>query len=401
MKKIIYTGAFNFPDGDAAAARVLGIGKALRDVGYEVEFSGWEEHGREEDRQLSNRFVYDGFFYTSQADLRHQQLPPIRRLLRYVLAGKNTINWLNSEDTTGVSAIIAYHGGSLFLLRLAALCRQRGIKLLVDCTEWYEPSHLVGGRFGLVRLDNEIRMRFINSRIGCILPISSYLENYYSTRGCHVLRVPPLVDMAESKWLIPSQLVPPGQRNLRLVYAGTPAKKDLLGSAIRGLAILKCEGITVELHLIGPSRQAVASCLGDDIPLLDTLGETVIFHGRIPQTKVPCLISNCDFSILLRPLERYAQAGFSTKMVESLAAGVPVIANPTSDIAEFVQDGIEGILLVDHSTAAFVAGVKRALSLSQVQKEDMRRNAKLRAEISFDYRRYVKQLGSFIQECTN
>ena len=75
------------------------------------------------------------------------------------------------------------------------------------------------------------------------------------------------------------------------------------------------------------------------------------------------------------------------------------MTNLTSNIAEFVQDGREGILLADHSPAAFVAGVKRALSLSQAQKEAMRHNAKLRAEISFDYRGYIKQLGSFVQEC--
>lgn len=397
MKKLIYTGAFNFPDGDAAAVRVLGIGKALRNAGYEVKFAGWEEHEREEDRRLDDSFVYDGFRYKSQSDLRHQKLSPIKRLVRYFLSGGNTLKWLNSEDTTGVTAIIAYHGGSLFLLRLASFCKERGIKLIIDCTEWYDPRHLVGGRFGLVRLDNEIRMRLINNWIGCILPISTYLESYYLTHRCQVLRIPPLVDLADSKWPIPSDVILADQRNIRLVYAGIPAKKDLLGNAIRGLVILKDEGVPFELHLIGPSRQDVATCLGTDSTVLNTLGESVIFHGRVPQSKVPTLLAVCDFSILLRPLERYAQAGFSTKLVESLAAGVPVIANPTSDIAEYVRDGIEGILLADHSPAAFVEGVKRAFSLPHTQKEAMRRNARLRAECSFDYRGYVEKLGTFIQ----
>jgi len=54
LRKIIYTGAFKFPDGAAAAARVLGVGKALREIGYEVEFAGWEKEEREEDRQLGD-----------------------------------------------------------------------------------------------------------------------------------------------------------------------------------------------------------------------------------------------------------------------------------------------------------------------------------------------------------
>jgi glycosyltransferase involved in cell wall biosynthesis len=401
LTKIIYTGAFRFPEGDAAAARVLGIGKALRAAGHEVVFAGWEEREREQDRQSDGRFIYHGFSYESQADLRHQQVSPIRRLIRYVFAGGNTLKWLHSKYLNDITAIIAYHGGSLFLLRLATFCRLRRIKLIVDCTEWYDPSHLVGGRFGLVRLDDEIRIRLINSWIDWLLPISSYLESYYSTKGCRVLRVPPLVDLTDSKWLISDNIVSSSQIRLRLAYAGTPGKKDLLGNALRGLSILKGEGVPVELHLIGPSLEDVVTCLGTDSAILDELGDAIIFHGRIPQSDVPRMLATCDFSVLLRPLERYAQAGFPTKLVESLAAGVPVITNPTSDIAEFVRDGIEGILLTDHSPAAFVAGVKRALTLSLAKKDAMRRNARLRAEASFDFRVFVEKLRSFIQECTS
>ena len=127
----------------------------------------------------------------------------------------------------------------------------------------------------------------------------------------------------------------------------------------------------------------------------------LIFHGRVPQSDVPRLLSTADYSVLLRPLKRYAQAGFPTKLVESLAAGVPVMANRTSDIAGFVRDGKEGILLTDHGPAAFVDGVKRALALPPAQKDAMRRNARLQAEISFDFRVFVEKVGSFLQRCTS
>lgn len=395
MSKIIYTGSFLFPDGDAAAARVLGIGKALRAAGHEIVFAGWEKCEREQDRQPDNSFAYDGFLYKSQADLRHENLSSIRRLTHYVFSGNNTMKWLNSEDMTGVSAIIVYHGGSVFLIRLALFCRARGIKLIVDCTEWYDPCHF-GWRFGLVRIDTEIRMRLLQSWIGTVIPISSFLEKYYSRKKCRVLRIPPLIDLNDSKWLVFDYTSRISRNRLKLSYAGTPGKKDLMGDVLHGLAILKAEQISVELHLIGPTRQSVLECLDGDISVLDELGDTIIFHDRVPQTAVPRLLATSDFTILLRPQLRYAQAGFPTKVVESLAAGVPVITNPTSDITEFVRDGIEGILLIDHTVSAFVEGIKRAINLTQSQKLAMRRNAKLRAESSFDYRRYVKKLSAFI-----
>jgi len=396
VARIIYTGCFCFPDGDAAAARVLGIGNALRAAGHEVIFAGWEDCGRSVDLQNDGTYLFQGFQYISQNEFRFKKLPLLQRLKHYLMMGKNTLRWLSDGALQQGNIVIVNHGFSLFLFKLLSLCKQRNAKLIIDCTEWYEPSHLIGGRFGLVRLDNEIRMRLINSRIGWVLPISSYLENFYATKKCCVLRIPPLVDIKDLKWAIPEKTVS-RNHNLRLIYAGSPGKKDLLDTVLRGLCVLRDEGVAVELHLVGPSREAVANCLGSDASILDSLADATVFHGRVPQSEVPRLLATADFSILIRPRQRYAEAGFPTKLVESLSAGVPVIANPTSDIAEYVQDGKEGILLTDHSVAAFVVGVKRALAMSHEQVETMSRNAFLRAEASFDYRRYVEQLEAFVQ----
>jgi len=399
INHILYCGSFRFPDGDAAAARVLGIGKALRMSGYDVEFAGWEEQESEVDSQSDGSYAYEGFSYKSQDEFRQQQLSPVKRLFRYLSAGANTLRWLSKKELKDVSVIIAYHGNSIFLLRLHSFCKKHGIRLIVDCTEWYAPNHLVGGSFGIVRLDNEIRMRWINTRIGWLIPISSYLEKYYASRGGCVLRMPPLVDMSEAKWLVTENFRESGGP-LRLVYAGTPAKKDLLGNVLRGLCSLKKEGICVELDLVGPSREAVVACIENDTGILETLGKALVFHGRVPQSEVPLLLARADFSVLLRPKERYAEAGFSTKLVESLASGVPVITNPTSDIAEFIRDGEHGIMLTDCTPNAFVAGIRTALSLSSEQKHNMRRSARRLAETSFDFRRYAVPLEKFIKDST-
>ena len=257
MEQIIYTGAFRFPDQDAAAARVLGVGKGLRNAGYDVEFAGWEAQERDEDRLNEDSYAYEGFPYKSQNEMRQQQLSPIKRLFRYLSTGSNTLKWLAQKELKKVSVIIAYNGNSIFLLRLHSFCKKRGIRLIIDCTEWYAPNHLVGGSFGIVRLDNEIRMRLINTRINWMIPISSYLEKYYARRGGSVLRIPPLVDMSDTKWIVPQNSKVAGGP-LCLVYAGIPAKKDLLGNILRGLCTLRKNGVIIELHLVGPSRKEVS-----------------------------------------------------------------------------------------------------------------------------------------------
>ena len=84
------------------------------------------------------------------------------------------------------------------------------------------------------------------------------------------------------------------------------------------------------------------------------------------------IVRAADFTVLLRPDARFAHAGFPTKLVESLSLGVPVLANVTSDISEYVRDGREGILLAGPTREAFAAGLRRALAIGRPARLAMR-----------------------------
>lgn len=245
--------------------------------------------------------------------------------------------------------------------------------------------------------DSEMRMRWLQPKAGCVIAISSFLEHYYQQRGCAVLRVPPLIDMMEPARNA-VETPPRGDGVLRLVYAGSPGKKDLLGNAILGLSRVIAKGRAVELHLVGPERKTVAACLAEDDELLNELGDRVVYHGRVTQPAAMSLIAQADFSILLRPDKRYAHAGFPTKLVESLSLGVPILTNLTSDIGEYVRDGREGVILADSSPEAFAAGVDRVLEMPRSHWRAMRDDARQRACECFDYRQYAKRLGEFLDQ---
>lgn len=390
MPKVVYAGAFRFPDGDAAAARVLGIGKALRDAGYDVEYAGWEERGRDQDRCADGKFRFEGFAYFSQSEFRTKRLNPLSRLVRYLTAGKKTLEWIRKNHNDDIAGVIAYNSTTYFLWRLRVHCHKRNIPLIVDCTEWYDSRSLVGGRFGLVAFDNWLRMRVINRLIGRIIAISGYLARFYALQGCSVAKIPPLVDLKEAKW--PNVTRTLNNSRLRLVYAGSPAKKDLLGLVLRGLVIAKRTVPDISIDIFGPGSDDVVRCLDGDTNVLKLLGDSVQVHGRVAQERIPGLLSLADFSILVRPDERYARAGFSTKLVESLSAGVPVIANLTGDIGECVRDGQEGIIISDCSEDAVASGILRAAHSTPESRAEMRRLAKLAAQRLFDYRNYVEDV---------
>jgi glycosyltransferase involved in cell wall biosynthesis len=101
--------------------------------------------------------------------------------------------------------------------------------------------------------------------------------------------------------------------------------------------------------------------------------------------------------MIVRPQDRFANAGFPTKFVESLSLGVPVMANGTSDIAEFLRDGRDGYLLYEPTAAAVEHAIMRAWQRTTDEKMQMRSAAWMRSRECFDYRRHAAELAEFVQ----
>jgi glycosyltransferase involved in cell wall biosynthesis len=141
----------------------------------------------------------------------------------------------------------------------------------------------------------------------------------------------------------------------------------------------------------------VEKYLGPDPGLLERLSAQLRFLGVLPHRQALAEVAKADFSIMLRPNARFAQAGFPTKLGESLACGVPVLGNLTGDVGLFLRDGREGILVPDCSPAAFAQGLRRALSLSPQERQAMRQAARRRAERDFDYHNYAAPLDEYVR----
>ncbi|MDR3414060.1 MAG: glycosyltransferase [Formivibrio sp.] len=394
--RIFYVGGFRFPDGDAAAHRVYGIGKALRDSGYEVVFLGAESAGRPQDAIPGIGYSFDDFQYQPAGNEGNDLLHRAFRLWHTHLSGLSVMARLKKHWTDSSVAVFAYQASSPLLAQLRCFCHRRNAVLVSDVVEWYDRRHITGGRFGPFALDSEIRMRFVNRLSDGIIAISRYLESYYGRVGIPTLRVPALVNLDTKCW---NNLTskPSCESRIKLAFVGIAGQKDLVVNAIRGIACLGPQARAIELSLVGPSAQELRIALGRESGLLNTLRNSLRFTGRLPHTEALGRLAQADFSIILRPDQRFAHAGFPTKLVESLAMGVPVICNLTSDIGLYVRDGQEGLIVQDSSPEAFADGLKRILGLTFAQRTAMRHHARHRAEQSFDYRNWAEPLGRFME----
>ena len=394
--RILIGGRILFPEGDPASARLLGMAKALQEAGYDPLVLSGVSAGREEDRQSDGAFRFRGVGYIPTGEIGAPGGSILTKLRRFTGIGVKVRRWLKANDTSNCLAFISAGGYADHYFRLYGLLRRRGVAYINDCVDWFGPGSLPGFISYVQSVNTELTMRVLNKRVRNIIGISSFFVKYYAERGCRVIRVPPLVDLEDPKWQpLPGTMNETGV--LRLAYAGVPGKKDYLAPVLLSLRRARENGIRVHLNLIGPTTENVKQALGAEVAALDEIAECVTFHGRVPQGHVPKLLAESDFTVLLRPLERYSQAGFPTKVTESLAAGVPVISNCTSDIPEYVRDFEEGMLLNDRTVDDLTAAYAKLKDAGPAKWLAMRQAARNRAALSFDYRRYVEPLAKFLK----
>jgi glycosyltransferase involved in cell wall biosynthesis len=387
---IAYVGPFPFPWGQAGSRRMCGMVRSLAEAGKVVVVGGGDALPNDYENLAEGEPV-GSVRYIGLGESPEKGASVLKKSIRIFLAwGSRTVAWLDAQPVKP-SHVFVYGGSAQYMLRLLPWCRKHKVKLIADVVEWYDPRQLSGGTFGPFNLSAKFALKYLYPKCDGVVAISSLLERHYSNEGCPAVRVPPTLDVRGYK-LLDRDLSVDSSR-LTLVYAGTPGNKDLLGNVIAGVDRIDPQGTRVRLLVMGPTLEQVKALLqGRDIP------PSVQVLGRVPQSEVARYITTADFSVLLREPARFANAGFPTKFVESLANGTPVIANLTSDLGFYLHEGIEGLVCADHSVDAFVDALNRALALTSEQRLLMRKAARQQAETAFDFRAYADELSRFLQK---
>ena len=84
------------------------------------------------------------------------------------------------------------------------------------------------------------------------------------------------------------------------------------------------------------------------------LGQRIVFTGF--RGDVPDLLGEVAISVLPSLSE-----GTSNTLLESMAAGIPVIATRVGGNPEVIEDGVSGLLVPPRDSAAIVTAVRRLL----------------------------------------
>lgn len=380
---IAYVGPFNFPWGQAGSRRVYGNARSLMLAGYNVTVCSGDAQKNitllEHDDSTGS-----SIFYVGMGELCAEKAL-ILRSWRYLFEwGRRTVSWL-SQQPTKPAYVILYGGLAAYAWNLYSWCRANNVPIIADVVEWYDPAQMAGGRLGPFYLSANLAFHFMYPRFDGVIAISSYLSSRFE-RHLPTVTIPPTCSFAHFLGEVPET-----GSTLRLIYAGTPGKKDLLSIVVAAIARVEAEGVRLKMDVIGPSELDVLQLCG-----LSKLPHSVNVHGRLPQEEVLRFLSTADFSVLIRPSVRFTNAGFPTKFVESLSAATPVIANITSDLGDYLVNGFNGFKVDHFDVDSLSAVLRRASKLSSVEKFRMKEMALLSAKQNFSSDRYIEDLRSFL-----
>lgn len=385
---IAYVGPVDFPNGGAAARRMLGNAQSLMAAGYQVHIGSGQLPSSPDEKA----YEYKGVTVHSLGERTAETYPKLIKHLMYITMGNKTKAWLENLSPKP-DAVILYSGYSPYFMKLQPWCKQNKIPLIFDAVEWYEASHQLLGNLSPYQLNIEYSMRYLSLKSKNTISISSYLDSYYKDNGCNSIIVPPTLDV---KAITPN-LQTVNNDKLTIGYTGTPGKKDLFNNYLEAILTFDPKGEHINFVVAGVNEDDLLKYPAITDRGFKSLPSSITCLGFVSQDIAINLIKTADFSVLLRPQQRYANAGFPTKVVESLTMGTPVITNLTSDLGNYIHDYEEGIICDDHSAESLCIALRKAVQLDKEQLAAMRKKARKQAENSFDFRLYKNKFLSFIE----
>lgn len=378
----------NFPDGDAGAVRQAVFGKIMLNMGYHVSLIGMGPCTHGESRS------FNGIEYVSFRNAKNHLLAKLSNFFGYASKFQN---YLIQNERFDLLLVIDLPLKAMHVAQEYA-CKQN-IPLIHDSVEWYSPEQFAKGKWAAEYIRKDYKNRFFLKKPWRVVAISQYLEAHFANKGMRTARIPVILDIANTscnKRCQPDKTV--------ILYAGVMGKRssgvkdnfDFLVEALRRLE--DAERSKLEIRILGSTETQLREAVEMDNATWEQIKDIIVCKGRVPRNVVIENLAEADFTVLLRDGNlRYTKAGFPTKVVESLASATPIICNLTSDLALYLSDEENALIVKEYSVEAVLEAMRRAISLSSQRRKEMQLCARDTAKKHFDFSLYIEKLKQLSQ----
>ncbi|WP_322730777.1 glycosyltransferase family 4 protein [Nostoc sp. ChiQUE01b] len=216
--------------------------------------------------------------------------------------------------------------------------------------------------------------QWLKAMKGIIVP-SFQLRNYILSGGIETDKIvvaSPGIDKAQT--CLPNFKERSQNEQINLISIGTFYRRKGQLELVEMLAQMETKNF--RLHLIGDCEQQDYKDKTLALIKRARLQDAVIVHGRLPQKTMLELLSQSDLYISASTYESYSMA-----TAEAVAYGLPVLAYVTGAIGDWIEDGVNGILIELGKQEQFFMALSRLLTnrneLNQLQTNALARIANL------------------------
>ncbi len=276
---------------------------------------------------------------------RHSHIWLLARLLTGALKSRYPLFHIHDPDLLPVALILKLFGRRViydihddYEASLTVRLRNRGwVGRLVPALWWWFERNAARALDGIVVADRHLAQKF--ARCNPVI-LGNYPRRDFTT-------------MAKTD----------GETTFNLIYVGGVTRERGLEMALKALRLLPMP--EVRLHIIGTSREA---------DLLDLLRSDprVVLHGRVAWTELHRHYVRAHIGLALyQPLESflYYPGENAVKVIEYMAAGIPVLCSDFPGLKNFVEHTGCGLVVQPNDPQAIAAQIRELFENSNLRQK--------------------------------
>jgi glycosyltransferase involved in cell wall biosynthesis len=235
--------------------------------------------------------------------------------------------------------LIHVHNVPDFLVFAALYPRFKGAKVILDIHDIV--PELFACKFGVTANSPYIRLLRLIEKVSAAFVDHVIVSNHFwyetltsrsvTKERCSVFinHVDPVIFRRRERTRNDGKLI--------LLFPGTFQRHQGLDVAIEALAHIKKKVPSAELHLYGGG--GVESDLVEQAARLELSG-SVKFFGGVPYDRIAEVIANADVGIVPKRVNSFGNEAYSTKTMEFMSQGVPVVASRTKIDSFYYDDSL-------------------------------------------------------------
>jgi glycosyltransferase involved in cell wall biosynthesis len=150
----------------------------------------------------------------------------------------------------------------------------------------------------------------------------------------------------------------------------------------------------IVLNIYGTGNKSDIKKFNEEI-VRNKLQELVIFNDMVETNKIPQILMRNDLLVLTRPSNLQTNYGFSTKLAEYLASGVPVLTTKVSDNSLYLIDGQNALLVEPEDVNSISDKIQYAI-MNNNKLKIVGLKGKETAQKYFSNKNYSRQLIDFL-----